>query len=122
MTGTRLILGRHGLLRRRLRLRVCDIHQHAHVIGVTKSGKSRFLVSLVEAFLAHGLPFTFLDPHGDTAQLLLSRLVEQGFFHDATAYDRLVYLVIPKAERAGRYLPLNILKNTDNPYISAAHV
>lgn len=55
------------------------------------------------------MPVTLIDPHGDLADLLLSYLVAQGVFRDSSAYERLVYLDIPAAAAAGRFLPFNYL-------------
>ena len=86
-----------------------DIRTHAHVLGKSGSGKRYWLTSWVRALMASGHGVIFLDPHGDTARLILSHLVAEGFFDQPDAYDKLLYLDIPRAARSGRYLPLNWL-------------
>src|SRR4051812_45594822 len=91
------------------RLPLPQTKTHMHVIGVSGSGKSRFLAGLYLDLLAHQLPATLIDPHGDLAQLVLAHLVAQGHYRDPAAYERLLYLDLPAAERMGRFLPFNVL-------------
>ncbi|MGY1710363.1 helicase HerA domain-containing protein [Geodermatophilus sp. SYSU D00758] len=86
---------------------------HMHVIGKTGSGKSYFLLGLCLAFLEAGLPFTLIDPHGTLSKLLLAHLIQAGYYRNAAMYDRLIFLDIPSAMDAKRYLPFNFL---DQPY------
>lgn len=86
---------------------------HMHVLGKTGSGKSYFLAGLFLSFFAAGMPATLIDPHGDLAELVLSHLVAQGVYNDPSAYERVLYLDLPAAAAAGRYLPFNYL---DQPY------
>jgi hypothetical protein len=64
-----------------------------------------------------GMPATLIDPHGDLAELVLTHLVQRGEFAHRSAYERLLYLDLPAAARAGRYLPFNYLKQ---PYDDSA--
>jgi len=57
-----------------------------------------------------GMPATLVDPHGDLAELVLTHLIQRGEFAHRATYDRLIYLDLPAAARAGRYLPFNYLK------------
>jgi len=86
-----------------------DVRAHAHVIGKSGSGKSYWLTSWVRSLMRSGHGVIFLDPHGDTARLILTHLVADGFFDQPNAFEKLLYLDIPKAARQGRYLPLNWL-------------
>src|SRR5512135_313669 len=86
---------------------------HMHVLGKTGSGKSYFLAGLFLALHAAGMPVTLIDPHGDLAELVLAHLVQAGHYADPAQYDRLLYLDLPAAARANRFLPLNFL---DQPY------
>src|SRR5690348_13659818 len=70
------------LLRRRIRVRLSDLRTHWHIIGVSGSGKSRFLAGLFLAFQKAGIASTLLDPHGDLTRLILGHLVAQGRFED----------------------------------------
>jgi len=89
-----------------------------HVLGKTGSGKSYFLAGLFLAMYEAGMPATLIDPHGDLAELVLTHLVQRGEFSHRAAYDRLLYLDLPAAARAGRYLPFNYLRQ---PYDDSAN-
>ncbi len=93
-----------------------------HVIGVSGSGKSRFLAGLYLDLLAHGMPATLIDPHGDLAKLVLAHLVAMGVYRDPAAFTRIRYLDLPAAERAGRFLPFNVLAQHGAPHTVAANV
>lgn len=120
-------------LRRPVRLPVSQAKTHYHVIGVSGSGKSRFLASLYLEFLAAGLAGTLLDPHGDLARLTLGKLVERGYFgHPGTRngpsgggsdpYHDLIYLDLPTAERRGLYVPMDVLRQPGPPDAIAANI
>ena len=105
-------LGTYGpaLFRRRLRLDGQDAKSHMHVMGKSGSGKSRWLAGFYVNLLKAGHSATLIDPHGDLARLVLSQLVADGYFEREDAYQRLRYLDIPAAAKAGRYLNFNCLK------------
>src|ERR1700730_14090490 len=106
-----LKLGTYGIwpLRRGLFLAVARAKTHMHVIGVSGSGKSRFLAHLFLDLYAHGMPAILIDPHGDLARLVLAKLVERGVYRDERASRRILYLDLPGAAQQGRYLPFNVL-------------
>lgn len=105
-----------------LTLSTRELATHLHVIGVSGSGKSRFLAGLFLAMLRLGMPVTLVDPHGDLARLVLAHLVNGGFYKNTAAYDRLLYLDIPGALKAGRYLPFNVLTGERDPHRVARNV
>ena len=82
---------------------------HLHCIGKTGFGKSRLLAGLYVLLLHRGLSATLLDPAGDLARLILRWLVATGFFKQADAFEKFIYLDIPTAARRGLYLPFNVL-------------
>src|SRR5688572_27658038 len=98
-THLSLPLGTHGppWWRRVLRLPLHQATTHAHVIGVSGSGKSRFLAGFYLSLLRRGLPATLIDPHGDLAKLVLSHLIASGTYRRPDAYERVIYLDIPAA-------------------------
>src|SRR3712207_7732309 len=49
-------------------------------IGVSGSGKSRYLASLYTNLISNGFPATLIDPHGDLAALVLHTLIARGYF------------------------------------------
>ncbi|HSX07955.1 MAG TPA: DUF87 domain-containing protein [Candidatus Saccharimonadales bacterium] len=55
-----------------IRLSVQDRQRHMYVVGQTGTGKSTFLENLALQDMIDGNGFAFVDPHGDTAEKLLS--------------------------------------------------
>src|SRR5215213_3750102 len=112
--GTKHVL---HFLTRKVSISPQQAQAHMHVLGKTGSGKSYFLAGLFLAMYEAGMPVTLIDPHGDLAELVLQHLVQRGEFARRSAYERLVYLDLPAAARAERYLPFNYLKQ---PYDDSA--
>src|SRR4051812_25298714 len=104
-------LGTYGppLLQRQFGLSRDEARSHMHVIGVSGSGKSRFLAGLFIKLINNEDNATLIDPHGDLARLVLAQLVASGAYDQPAAYERIRYLDLPGAERAGRFLPFNVL-------------
>jgi hypothetical protein len=118
--GVRLPLGTKRFLfvgKRTVSVTPHQAQAHMHVLGKTGSGKSYFLAGLFLAMCDAGMPVTLIDPHGDLAELVLTHLVQRGEFAHRSAYERLLYLDLPAAARAGRYLPFNYLRQ---PYDDSA--
>lgn len=55
-----------------IRLTLADRQRHMYVVGQTGTGKSTFLENLALQDMLNGDGFAFVDPHGDTAEKLLS--------------------------------------------------
>lgn len=55
-----------------IRLALEDRQRHMYVVGQTGTGKSTFLENLALQDMLNGEGFAFVDPHGDTAEKLLS--------------------------------------------------
>ena len=55
-----------------IRLALTDRQRHMYVVGQTGTGKSTFLENLALQDMLNGDGFAFVDPHGDTAEKLLS--------------------------------------------------
>lgn len=55
-----------------IRLGVPDRQRHMYAVGQTGTGKSTFLENLALQDMLNGDGFAFVDPHGDTAEKLLS--------------------------------------------------
>lgn len=71
----------HGLLlgynlfrgvKKAIRLSLSDRQRHMYVVGQTGTGKSTFLENLALQDMLSGEGFAYIDPHGDTAEKLLS--------------------------------------------------
>jgi hypothetical protein len=107
---------------RRVRVPLSAMRSHAHIIGASSSGKSRFVAGLCLALLAHRVPIIVIDPHQELAELLLAHLVAQGAFRQPGAFERLLYLDIPGAQAVQRFLPYNILRQPGSPHDVASNV
>ena len=55
-----------------IRLALEDRQRHMYVVGQTGTGKSTFLENLALQDMLNGDGFAFVDPHGDTAERLMS--------------------------------------------------
>ncbi len=55
-----------------IRLALGDRQRHMYAVGQTGTGKSTFLENLALQDMVNGDGFAFIDPHGDTAEKLLS--------------------------------------------------
>lgn len=60
-----------------IRLALGDRQRHMYVVGQTGTGKSTFLENLALQDMMDGNGFAFVDPHGDTAEKLLSMVPKQ---------------------------------------------
>jgi hypothetical protein len=107
-----LVIGTFGprFARIPVHLGVEKLTTHLYVTGSTGSGKSRWLAHLAVSLIMQGEAVTVLDPHGDTARLILTALIARGVYDDPGAYERITYLDLPAASRVGRYVPFNILE------------
>ena len=60
-----------------IRLSDSDRQRHMYVVGQTGTGKSVFLENLALQDMINGDGFAFIDPHGDTAEKLLSMVPKE---------------------------------------------
>ncbi|QQS20394.1 ATP-binding protein [Candidatus Saccharibacteria bacterium] len=60
-----------------VRLGLGDRQRHMYVVGQTGTGKSTFLENLALQDMLRGDGFAFVDPHGDTAEKLLSMVPKE---------------------------------------------
>ena len=60
-----------------IRLAIGDRQRHMYVVGQTGTGKSTFLEGLAYQDMVNGDGFAFVDPHGDSAELLLSMVPKE---------------------------------------------
>lgn len=73
MLGYNLFRG----VKKAIRLSVNDRRLHIYVVGQTGTGKSTFLENLALQDMLSGRGFAFVDPHGDTADRLLSMIPKE---------------------------------------------
>src|SRR3954470_16066479 len=103
--------------KRTVRITPTQARAHMHVLGKTGSRKSFFFRGFFLLMHEAVMPVTLIDPHGDLAELVLTHLVQRGVYAHRSAYEHLLYLDLPAAARAGRYLPFNYLRQ---PYDDSA--
>jgi hypothetical protein len=60
-----------------IRIGLGDRQRHMYVVGQTGTGKSTFLENLALQDMLSGNGFAFVDPHGDTAEKLLSMVPKE---------------------------------------------
>lgn len=60
-----------------VRIGLADRQRHMYVVGQTGTGKSTFLENLALQDMLRGDGFAFVDPHGDTAEKLLSMVPKE---------------------------------------------
>ncbi|HEY5152454.1 MAG TPA: ATP-binding protein [Candidatus Saccharimonadales bacterium] len=64
-------------IKKPVRLSLPDRQRHMYVVGQTGTGKSTFLENLALQDMLSGNGFAFVDPHGDTAEKLLSMVPKE---------------------------------------------
>lgn len=64
-------------VKKAIRLAKHDRQRHMYVVGQTGTGKSTFLENLAFQDMLNGDGFAFIDPHGDTAELLLAKVPKE---------------------------------------------
>jgi hypothetical protein len=58
-------------IKKQVRLSEDDRRRHMYVVGQTGTGKSKFLENLALQDMLEGRGFAFVDPHGDSAEVLM---------------------------------------------------
>ena len=73
------ILGINSYLGKDADVSVSTEHRlrHMHVVGATGSGKSTFLLHLMQQDIQNGNGFAILDPHGDTIEAIISHIPKE---------------------------------------------
>jgi hypothetical protein len=64
-------------VRKPIRIALSDRQRHMYAVGQTGTGKSTFLENLAFQDMLSGNGFAFVDPHGDTAEKLLSMIPKE---------------------------------------------
>lgn len=73
-TAQPVCLGAHVVSGEFVTLDVEERRRHLYVVGQTGTGKSTLLLNLIEQDLAAGEGVALLDPHGDLAEVVLTRV------------------------------------------------
>ncbi|MFO7698008.1 MAG: hypothetical protein R6X16_12740 [Anaerolineae bacterium] len=114
-----IILGQYGPLHlRRCRLPLQSLDTHLYVVGRTRTGKSKFLQSILYQMIAQGQGCGILDPHSDLCDDLIDQLAPL-IYADPGLRERIVYF---QPGRDDALVPFNVLKATGEPYVAAQNV
>lgn len=92
---------------------------HKHILGVSGSGKTRFLASLWLQLASQGQAVSLIDPHGDVSRLLLATLMSNNVFADPRVFNRLYYVDFNRTDRT---IPMNVLNQPYPPHTIAANM
>lgn len=122
MAGLKLTLGYLAegfpLWPGKVTLKADQLAAHMHVLGVSGTGKSKFLESIWMQLFLQKAGVTFIDPHGDSADYLMDYLTHRGYFKKPGAFERLLYI---KFSEEDWFLPLNILRQKALPHTIAGN-
>lgn len=126
-----LLLGYNSYRGRKKAIRLSDNdrRRHLYVMGATGMGKSIFLENLALQDMMSGKGFAFIDPHGDSAEKLLSMIpkerVDDVVYFDPADMDNPVGMNLfeidpndPDPERTQDYIiseTLNMLRSLYDP-------
>lgn len=64
-------------VKKQIRLSTNDRRRHLYMIGQTGTGKSKFLENLAYQDMVDGRGFAFIDPHGDSAEILMGAVPQE---------------------------------------------
>ncbi|MBH1980701.1 TraM recognition domain-containing protein, partial [Candidatus Saccharibacteria bacterium] len=64
-------------IKKPIRLSTNDRRRHVYMIGQTGTGKSKFLENLAYQDMMDGKGFAFIDPHGDSAEVLMGAVPKE---------------------------------------------
>jgi len=113
-----------GLFNYRLPLKELDTH--LYVVGRSGKGKSKFLESYLWQLIHHGEGCGLIDPHGDLANDLLTRLAfeptgKEGkpWLADPKNAARLIYV---EPGRDDFFIPMNVLIGPQDNYVKAVNI
>lgn len=108
-TSPVVALGTHGVypFRRRFTLKKRLLKTHKHIMGTTGQGKSKLLAHMTASLILQGIGCCLIDPHSDLAHDVLALLADSGYFKQAGAYEKLLYIDFSLPDR---FIPFNVLK------------
>jgi hypothetical protein len=89
-----------------------SLAEHKHVMGKTRSGKSKLLAHMAASMIQQGMGVTVIDPASDLGTDILGLLYCRGYFTGPDAMKKLLY--IDFADPA-RFLPFNVLSQPYDP-------
>jgi hypothetical protein len=85
-----------------------NLMAHKIIIGITGSGKSKLLASIIVQLINLGWSVILLDPHSDLCDDILCFLHDTGYFVNQQAFSRVRYLDF--SGKNGHYPAFNVLR------------
>jgi hypothetical protein len=76
-----------------------DFERHKLISGITGSGKSFLIASLMLFLFSLGFTVILIDPNGDLTKLIITLLAGSDYFSDPRAYEKLYYIDFKRAEQ-----------------------
>ena len=92
---------------------------HMHVIGRTRSGKSRFLADLIQQDIMNGYGLCLIDPHGETYKIIVNWLAQNDWIPET--YPNIHPVSFSEPATMLRYNPLHI-NEADEAYAVSGKV
>jgi len=91
-------------------LNPAEYNRHFHYLGVSGSGKSTAIATVIVQHILQGRGVSLIDPHGDLAVLVMKLLADRGYFQRDEDYDRIRYFDFGHPDRVP---PMNVLNQPD---------
>lgn len=116
-----LVLGRLGHTRfsRLLRVPTNVRSGHGYVVGLSGSGKSKFLEHCIFQDIAAGRGVGLVDPHSLLVDDLLKYAITTGALLNLNIREKLIYV---DPTREDFVIPFNVLSSPDTPYDTATSI
>ena len=92
---------------------------HMHILGITQSGKSRFMADLIQQDIMNGYGLCLIDPHGETYKLIVNWLAQNDWI--AETYPNIHPISFSDPGTMLRYNPLHI-NEADEAYAVSGNV
>ncbi len=86
------------------------MYKHAHVAGLSGSGKTKYLEGLIRQLIDKRKRVILLDPHGGISESLLKHLIERNYFRAPGAFEKLLYIKPADWKKRGA-IAFNVLNN-----------
>jgi len=100
-------------------LRGNEVMHHELAVGVSGGGKSRYYAGKFLQLLNQGVGCFLIDPHKDLHDLILGTLIDQGFYENPAAFNR---LLVVDFSRPDRFVPFNVFKQPYESHVKARNL
>ena len=96
-----------------------EYNRHFHYLGVSGSGKSTAIATVIVQHILQGRGVSLIDPHGDLAILVMKLLADKGYFQRDEDYERIRYFDFGHPDRVPSMNVLN-QPDEDNDNVASA--